>query len=479
MNRHLACIPTAAVAVAVLVPGTVEGARVVVDPAGSGDAVTIAGGLALATYGDTVEVACGTYLERDLGLGDGIVLRSATQDPDCVTIDAGGLGRVMACEGADSTTVLEGFTLTGGRPVPEGSGGGLYCYQSAPRVRHCRFVGNTSEGPYGKGGALRADLATPLLESCHFEDNTSTFGGAVYTAYFDVDFVDCTFVANEADSSGGGVYLFVGSGRLERCRFERNRAPTGAGLSLWLRASPTVVDGIFVGNLATDEGGGLRAVQRSDPAIEGCTFVDNEAPVGAAMATRVTSAPTLHRTLAAWNGTGEAVFVDETSTVTLSCTDLFGNGADWVGSIAGQLGVSGNLAVNPLLCRPLDDVGSVAESSPCLAGQHPDGIDCGRIGTGDAACVAVSVPPADAATTGLLRVAPHPARTRVTIHWTGTAPAPLALTVVDAAGREVAQVPVSGRRAIWDLRDEGARRVAPGVYFAVGNGEAERISVVR
>lgn len=460
-------------------PGTAGATRIVVDPGGGGDAVTIEAGLALTAYGDTVEVACGTYLEHDLVLGDGVVLRSVTGDPDCVTIDALGLGRVMACEQADSTTVLEGVTLQGGRPQPEGSAGGLYCYQSDPVVRRCRFLDNASVGAYGKGGALRADVATPRIEDCHFEGNTSTFGGAVYTAYFDTEFVDCTFVDNVADSSGGGVFLFVGSGRVERCRFEGNRAPTGAGLSLWLRASPPVIDCVFDGNVAGDEGGGLRAAWISHPEIVGSTFVDNDAPVGAGIVVREGGTPTLTRSLLAWNGPGEAILVEDGSTLDIACTDLFGNGADWAGAIADQLGVDGNVAVDPLLCRPLDAMASVAESSPCLPGQHPDGTDCGRIGTGDAACVSVSVPAIADAHEDRWRVHPHPARSPVTLAWIAPGPAPTGVTIVDAAGRRVVRVRVAEGRALWELHDDRGRPVAPGVYFAIGTEGARRITVVR
>ena len=64
-------------------------------PDGTGDAPTIAAGLDSASAGDTVEVACGTCFENELGLKSGVTLRSATGQPDCATIDGGASGSVL------------------------------------------------------------------------------------------------------------------------------------------------------------------------------------------------------------------------------------------------------------------------------------------------------------------------------------------------------------------------------------------------
>ena len=73
---------------------------------------------------------------------------------------------------------------------------------------------------------------------------------------------------------------------------------------------------------------------------------------------------------------------------------LHGNaGGDWIGGIAGQLGVSGNFSADPLFCDPDNGDFTLSSQSPCLPGNHPDGADCGLIGALGQGCDPVSVEP--------------------------------------------------------------------------------------
>ncbi len=87
----------------------------------------------------------------------------------------------------------------------------------------------------------------------------------------------------------------------------------------------------------------------------------------------------------AFTTTGPAVACDAgTENPTLTCCDLYGNaGGDWVGCIADQSGVSGNLSADPLFCdRPGDDF-TIDAMSPCAPTLRPT---CGLIGALDVGC---------------------------------------------------------------------------------------------
>jgi hypothetical protein len=81
----------------------------------------------------------------------------------------------------------------------------------------------------------------------------------------------------------------------------------------------------------------------------------------------------------------------------LSCCDLFGNkGGNWVGSIADQLGVNGNIAADPLFCDPEADILTLDRDSPCAPGQS----GCGLMGAWDVGC---GTTPAEGRTWGAIK----------------------------------------------------------------------------
>ncbi|MFB3907751.1 MAG: hypothetical protein ACE15D_05030 [Candidatus Eisenbacteria bacterium] len=67
----------------------------------------------------------------------------------------------------------------------------------------------------------------------------------------------------------------------------------------------------------------------------------------------------------------------------VQCCDSYGNsGGDGLCGI--DLG--GNFSADPLFCDAPNGDYTLDWASPCLPGNHPDGVDCGLIGALDAAC---------------------------------------------------------------------------------------------
>ncbi|MFH1843216.1 MAG: right-handed parallel beta-helix repeat-containing protein [bacterium] len=304
-----------------------------------GDAPTIQAGIDSATIGDEVIVACGTYFEHDIEMKAGIILSSATGQPDCVTINAQGLGRVMICAGIDTHASITGFTFTGGLAAgsyPDYLGGGIYC-----------------EGV--------VDLE---IRSCLVTDNTADYGGGLYCKEASQLTVGaCLIYANSSLTMGGGIFCFGGSPTIEWCTISDNRADSGG-------------DGVYCTNNSAarfykctihgNDGDGVMLYNNSGIDLEYCLIAFNP---GAACECEVSSVPALE------------------------CCDLFGNGSDWSGHIAGQEGLETNFSAAPLFCSQdpvLARDWSLSSNSPCLAPQTP----CTQIGAWGADCIITDIEPA-------------------------------------------------------------------------------------
>jgi hypothetical protein len=327
-----------------------------------GDQPTIQAGIDAASYGDTVLVACGTYYEHDIEMRSGIVLRSETGSPDCVTIDAQQQGRVFYCDGADSQTSVLGLTIVGG--FLNGHGAGMYCTSSSPTLTDCTFSGNSG----ASGGGMSCWDSSLTLVGCTFSGNQTDCwggGGIACSQQSSATLIDCTFWGNYTYYDGGGVMCEVSSATLAGCTFTENQAFYGGGMMC----------------------------EASSTTLTGCTFKGNQANSGGGIFCwgYDLTHPTLANCIIAFSTQGGAVACQFEGGISLTCCDIYGNaGGDWVGCIADQYGVSSNFSEDPLFC--LDDNPeerySLHEGSPCLPENSPCGQLVGAFGEG---CGPVSV----------------------------------------------------------------------------------------
>jgi predicted outer membrane repeat protein len=247
------------------------------------DYPTIGSGLAAASAGDTVIVACGIYYEHGLILSDGVVLTSASGDANCVTIDAQGQGRVLTCDSAGPTTALLGMTITGGAAQgssTDADGGGAYCDSASPLIENCVFAGNTAA--FGGGGVCCSDGASPAIVDCRFEGNTAVANGGGLRCRISScpTLSGCVFRANSADKGGALWCWQQSSPELRGCLFDANTAVTTGGAAfLTVESDASLYDCTFIENEAGDRGGGIFCWQ-SSATLEGCLLADNSAVSG-------------------------------------------------------------------------------------------------------------------------------------------------------------------------------------------------------
>ncbi|MBL7154082.1 MAG: right-handed parallel beta-helix repeat-containing protein [Phycisphaerae bacterium] len=165
-------------------------------------------------------------------------------------------------------------------------GGGMYNYQSYPRVLDCSFVENSSpiqwageHGWGGVGGGMCNEESSPLVSNCVFSRNltydSSRGGGGMHNDESSPVVSDCVFVENRA-SDGGGMFNKDSYPIVTRCVFSRNRSSDDGG-AMYNSGSNVIIENCtFVGNTSGYIGGGM-ATDRGGLSLTNCVFAGNRA----------------------------------------------------------------------------------------------------------------------------------------------------------------------------------------------------------
>jgi hypothetical protein len=171
------------------------------------DYSTIQAGINAGVEGDTVLVQPNTYYENIIISGNNIVLGSlflTTGDTNYIeqtVINGIAINPVIAMPGnLNSSTIITGFTLTGGRNS-SGGGAGIDCYRSSPVICNNIIKMNFGSGVFCwysnaiiKDNAIYQNMAiyTGGGISCVFTGSPVITGNAIYL--------------NSAEYNGGGIY---------------------------------------------------------------------------------------------------------------------------------------------------------------------------------------------------------------------------------------------------------------------------------
>ncbi len=280
--------------------------------------------------GDTIWVAKGTYKPTttsdrlfSFSLKQGVVmlggfegnelfhyLRDPATNPTILSGDIDSLGnndsyhvlrRYSMSLTLTSLTILDGFTITGGRaddpssqsglPLPEGLGGGMYLVNASPAIRNCRFISNLA---LFEGGAVYTSNSSPIFTNCEFSLNRGTeadfiFGAAVSLhGQSETNFISCVFANNTALRSSS--ILATDNARIDatRCIFKENTSVLGGTIFTSNANSshlPHSIDNsLFYLNNNNGSGEVIDIAALDSFKIVNCTFYNTQSPAGVSVA---------------------------------------------------------------------------------------------------------------------------------------------------------------------------------------------------
>ncbi len=500
----------------------------IVKPDGTGDFPSIQAAIDAAVDGDIIILANGTFRgegNRDINFGGkAITVRARSGNPKNCVIDAEGTpaephrGFLFNSEEGPGS-ILEGVTITGGYApialtVPAGgainiTGDSDPLYWTSPTIRKCRFVdnrspfasgavncffsnatiadcffeGNIAEG-YGAGAMAAAGYSSVTVERCTFVDNEAPESSGIGSGFFEGDLsvttvTDCYFAHNLAtggDSAGDVIGAQLGASFVvSDCVFEDNYSASYAGVAGVIAGSSMSFSGCTFANNTSALGGGVFTINVGGGSfdVSSCTFYGNEAPVGSAIIVLdENSAFTSSNNIFSFGHGGSAYEGPDVATFT--CTDIYGNeGGDWTGVIADQLGVDGNIALDPEFVNAKKGKFILKEFSPC-APFTPPNESCDLIGAwpveerkGDGIAAGnecnLRMRRAESATILSAGVG--------SIRYALSEPSHVRMGIYDATGRLVRHlvdttVQAGEHRVRWDGCDDAGRKLTSGIYYS-------------
>ncbi len=323
--------------------------------------MTIGGAIAASSFGDSVIVCPGTYVENVNFGGKSIPVR-ARYGPYLTIIDGNAADSVVTFAGGEGpAAILDGFTIRNGRASFDG--GGIRIANASPTVLNNLIMDNRA----CSGTGVSISFGSPLVENNVIAGNTQA---------------GC--------SGGGGGGMEIGGSSQAQIRsniITNNTIPSsGGGIALFASGGPTIERNIISGNTAGGEGGGLWLVNQSDALITGNLIFGNSAAHGGGIYWMVpsgTRGPLVVNNTIADNSSpdGSAIFADgfdaqaelvnnvivaalgQTAVICGNFNDVnppvfrFNNvfsasGSEYGGTCTNQTGVNGNISAASLFANP-------------------------------------------------------------------------------------------------------------------------------
>ncbi|MBN1981559.1 MAG: hypothetical protein JW795_08515 [Chitinivibrionales bacterium] len=325
-----------------------------------GDFPTIQAAIDQAADDDIVQVNNGTYSGDDNTNidfhGKRITVRSMHGAASCTISCTLGRRGFTFQSGEDSTTVLTGFTVTGGQRA---LGGAVYCANnSSPVIEQCILFNNRATA---YGGAIYCMNASPTIRNCLISQNYAMEkGGGLFCSQSSSPSIEeCILMNNATSTSGGALYVQTGAPRINRCRFMQNSSNNAEGGAIYISdASVHCVNCMFTDNF----GAALYSVSASATLVTlvNCTVVKNRAIAYAGGLTCRSASSALVKNCIFWNntyGTTNEISASGSSgaRVTVSFSDI-------LGGYAGE----GNINADPMFLNSAEGDYHLTVDSPCI-----------------------------------------------------------------------------------------------------------------
>ena len=234
------------------------------------------------------------------------------------TLEDNSLTVVTLAAGQDSSTVLDGLTITGGFadggpvgqrspgdvPTPSGhtDGAGAFFVNTTAKIVRCTFSGNVTRSALqgaagGAGVACTSSGTSPTFRECSFTGNivvgqrAAGYGAGALVVNCDPTFVDCTFAGNivaglDAPCGGGAMANFAADPTLTGCSFADNVALDANGGAVFNDCRQNTIRPEFAGctfTRNTADFGGAVCNAPASPVFTDCLFFRNEATNGGAL----------------------------------------------------------------------------------------------------------------------------------------------------------------------------------------------------
>jgi len=239
-------------------------------------------GIDAAEEGDTVVVAPGTYYENIFFRGKNIVLTSRYYETGDLSFIASTIingsqpadedtaSCILVINGEDSTAIIQGFTITGGKGTAwkdehsSGTyreGGGIFTAFSSPVIQNNIIINNEAVDKLGLasagGGAIRCGDGNPKILNNIIKDNKGRYGAGIVLNWCGAAVKNNIITGNTGgrDYGGGGIWMNKSNGLsriIENNTIVYNHSNSdGGGILLYTNTTATLRNNIVFNNSAS------------------------------------------------------------------------------------------------------------------------------------------------------------------------------------------------------------------------------------